>query len=359
MRQILCAALIFSACRADPHTERSSQPAPTAEGHFVLAGGSVVQSGRAERMDIEVRAGRIVAMGSVSDAAPRVNISGKFVAAAVIDSHVHLAYLPRAEELARGGVLGAVDLSAPRSFLAELAALPLEVVAAGPMITAAGGYPTQSWGRDGYGFEVSTPETAKAAVTSLLGEGARVIKVPLTEAPALDDASLDAIVKQAHAAKVPVVAHALGGDDVARAARAGVDALAHTPVESLSPATIKAWQGRAVVSTLSAFGGPTAQNNLQALRAQGATVLYGTDFGNTSQLGISRREIEALANAGLSGSEILASATRAPAEFFGFDELGSLRPGKRASLLILERNPLQDPTTLATPSEVYRDGEKL
>jgi hypothetical protein len=53
-------------------------------------------------------------------------------------------------------------------------------------------------------------------------------------------------------------------------------------VEPLAAQTIEAWRGRAVISTLSAFGGATATiENLKALRAAGVTVIYGTDLGNT------------------------------------------------------------------------------
>ena len=47
----------------------------------------------------------------------------------------------------------------------------------------------------------------------------------------------------------------------------------------------------AVVSTLAAFGGsPAAVDNLRRLHAAGATVLYGTDLGNTRDAGPSAEE---------------------------------------------------------------------
>jgi imidazolonepropionase-like amidohydrolase len=186
-----------------------------------------------------------------------------------------------------------------------------------------------------------------------------VIKVPLGEAPVLDDATLAAVVARAHDANVKVVAHALSDEVAARAATAGVDALAHTPTQPLADSTLSAWQGRAVITTLSAFGGAAARANLAALKARGATVLYGTDFGNTSIAGISAAEIDALSAAGMSGSAILASATSAPADFFGFDGLGRIEKSARACLLVLDENPLAVPRTLSTPLEVYRDGALL
>src|SRR6185436_1172042 len=125
-------------------------------------------------------------------------------------------------------------------------------------------------------------------------------------------------VEEAHARGLKVAAHALSDDEAARAARAGVDVLAHTPVAALSKKTIALWSDRAVISTLRAFGGSkTALSNLRALRDAGATVLYGTDFGNTTTPGIDGNELELLTQAGLDGAAILDAGTSTPAAFWG------------------------------------------
>src|SRR6185369_957269 len=98
---------------------------------------------------------------------------------------------------------------------------------------------------------------------------------------------------------------------------------------------------RAVVSTLRAFGASAdAVANLRALRAHGVTVLYGTDFGNTSHDGIDPDELALLGDAGLDGAAILDATTRAPAATFGLDhDLGAIEPGRAASLLVLDADP--------------------
>jgi imidazolonepropionase-like amidohydrolase len=320
---------------------------------FALAGGTVVGVGPA---DVEVADGKIVAVGAVSGDAFRVDVTGRWIVPAAIDSHVHLAYLPMVEEMADGGIAGAVDLAAPTSFLASDHG-PVQVVAAGPMVTAVSGYPTQGWGRDGYGWEVATPAEAEAAVDALYAAGARVVKIPFDSGPSLADDTLAAAIGRAHALGMPVAAHALGDDDAARAAAAGADVLAHTPVEALSEGTITAWSGRAVVGTLGAFGGAsTTRANLVALATAGATVLYGTDFGNTRTPGIDGREIGLMVEAGLSSDAILAAATSSPATYWHLDDLGAVAPGKAASLLVLARDPLVDPTVLAEPERVWIAG---
>ncbi|RYZ09111.1 MAG: hypothetical protein EOO73_04925 [Myxococcales bacterium] len=326
---------------------------PTGSGHFALVGGTVLGWGAA---DVTIRDGKVEAVGVAAGGVERVDVSGRFLAPAFIDAHVHLTYYPVAEQLLKRGVVAALDLAAPLDAFSTNVQ-PLTLLASGPMITAVGGYPTQSWGRDGYGLPVADAAEAEAAVDSLVKDGAALIKTPFTADPTLGDDVVAALVARAHQHGLKVAGHALAARDAERAAAAGVDVLAHTPVEELSTSTVAAFSSRAVISTLSAFGGSAATiGNLRALHEAGATVLYGTDLGNSRDAGIQLPELQLLGQAGLSGAEILAAGTTTPAAFFGLDELGAIAPGKRAALLVLSRDPLQDPTVLAEPEQVYVDG---
>lgn len=335
---------------------------PVSSSVFILSGGTVVGLGPA---DVLVSNGVITAVGDPAevsahaDGAPVVDVAGQWLAPAFIDSHVHLAYLPQGPAMAAGGVAGAVDLAAPIEFLAE-DHHPLQVRSAGPMVTAVNGYPTLSWGRDGYGLECADATAAAAAVDTLAAAGAGVIKLPVTGDPVLDSSALSAAASRAHTLGLKVTSHALSDDQAATAASIGADALAHTPTEALSATTISAWASRAVISTLGAFGGTTTTlANLTALRAAGATVLYGTDFGNTQVAGIDPEEISLLQSAGLDGQAILDAGTRIPAAYWGFDTLGAIAPDYAASLLVLDRDPLVDPSVLAAPSRVFITGVEL
>lgn len=328
-----------------------------AAGGLLLDGGTVVGLGAA---DVRVEDGTITAIGELTPIAGEkvIDATGKWISAAFIDSHVHLLYLPEASEMAAGGVAAVVDLAAPTEiFTTSLA--PLRLVAAGPMITAVQGYPTQSWGAGGYGRECADAAAAVAAVKQLHALGAGVIKLPITDGPQLDDAALAAAAAQAHELGLTVVSHALSDDQARRAAAAGVDVLAHTPTEALSVKTVQAWSGRTVISTLRAFGGsPTTLANLTALRAAGVTVLYGTDFGNTTTPGIDGGELMLLQAAGLTPQEIVTAGTSAPASRWpGLGApLGAVAVGKDASVLLLAADPLVDPLTLASPTLVLIRG---
>ncbi len=323
---------------------------------LVLRGGTVVGRGRA---DVVVHDGVIKDVGPdlpQPAQAEVVDVSGRYLVPAFIDSHVHLAYQPSANELTRRGVAAAVDLAAPLEFLTTNVE-PLQLRHAGPMVTAVNGYPTQGWGAGGYGIECAGTKDVVDAIHMLVEKGAHLIKVPVTGAPVLDDASLVAAAEAAHDAGVKVVTHALADAEAARAGLAGFDVLAHTPVETLSQESLALWQSRAVISTLAAFGGQSSTlQNFANLAEGGATVLYGTDLGNTSDAGIQASEISAMQAAGLSPTQILAAGTSTPAAFWGFDDLGDVAPGKAASLLVLSDDPLQDPLTLAQPAAVYIAG---
>ena len=96
---------------------------------------------------------------------------------AFIDSHVHLTLFPAAEELSKSGIAGVVDMASPR-IDDRVAAGKLFMKSSGPMITVTRGYPTQSWGRAGYGHEVASRKAAQAAVDTLVKQGADLIKIP-------------------------------------------------------------------------------------------------------------------------------------------------------------------------------------
>src|SRR6185369_7220317 len=106
-------------------------------------------------------------------------------------------YLPMAPEMVAGGVVAAVDMAAPESFLGDDHA-PIRLLAAGPMITAPGGYPLDSWGANGFGLACADAASCTAAVDHLKELGAALIKVPLVDPPELDDGAAQAIVDQAH-----------------------------------------------------------------------------------------------------------------------------------------------------------------
>ncbi|MFW6192787.1 MAG: amidohydrolase family protein, partial [Gemmatimonadota bacterium] len=82
--------------------------------------------------------------------------------------------------------------------------------------------------------------------------------------------------------------------------------------------------------------------NLRRVHEEGITVALGTDAGNpgTAHGPSVHREAELMARAGMSPSEILVAATRNGARAMGrAGDLGTLEPGKKADLIVLDADP--------------------
>ena len=175
--------------------------------------------------------------------------------------------------------------------------------------------------------------------------------------PLLEDDLIHAGVAKAHELGLKVVSHAMNDGVVNLAAQMDIDVLAHCPTSNVSDETIERWSSRTMITTLDAFGGSsTAINNLRRFQEAGTTILYGTDFGNANQVGISSAEIHLMTEAGLTASQIIESATSIPASFWGLEGLGQINEGNRASFLIYTEDPLTNPNLLSQPDEIWIDG---
>ncbi len=338
--------------------------APAAPGALALVGARVLgDDGVLRPRTVHVTAGRVRAVDErPAEAGERaVDVAGTVLVPGVIDSHVHLAFGDPSREVA-GGIAAVVDLGAPLGLFEGPALGPLRVVFAGPLLTAPGGYPTRGWGASGFGLEVRGAGDAARAVEQLAARGARVIKLAIEPqaGPTLSAAALASATRTAHAHGLKVGAHAVGVASVRQALAAGVDFLAHTPLERLPDELVRGFcarPGAAVVSTLAAFGArPAALDNLRRMRLSGCVVLYGTDLGNGIAEGIQADELSALAGAGLSPAEVLAAATRVPAAYWPLAELGAIAPGRTASLLALSADPTRDARALTRRALVLAGG---
>jgi imidazolonepropionase-like amidohydrolase len=223
------------------------------------------------------------------------------------DFHVHLELVDPAL-VAAGGLTRVFDLGSSR----PIDVPGVEVVRAGRMLTAPGGYPgDRAWAASGLFREVADGE-ADAAVAEQVASGAALIKVALNAdaGPVFSDGMLAAIVASAHAGERRVVAHVEGAGQVARAAEAGVDAFAHAPwTERLDDALISHLAtGVTWISTLRIHAGTDREraiDNARRFHAAGGRILYGTDMGNgPASGGIEEDELDALREAGLAEDDL-------------------------------------------------------
>jgi imidazolonepropionase-like amidohydrolase len=102
-----------------------------------------------------------------------------------------------------------------------------------------------------------------------------------------------------------------------------------------------------------------ALQNLRKVWEAGIPVVMGTDAGNIGTLhGPSVfREMEIMAQAGLTPLQVLRSATSNGAKAMGMErEIGTLAPGKLADLVVLDADPLANVMNLSRIYRVIKDG---
>jgi len=108
---------------------------------------------------------------------------------------------------------------------------------------------------------------------------------------------------------------------------------------------------------------PDTYRDLREMHAAGVEFLAGSDAAVVFMYpGFSLHgELDSLVHhVGLTTAEALRAATINPARFFGLErELGAVRPGYRADLVLLESNPLNDIRATGRIAGVMHDGRWL
>ncbi len=288
-----------------------------------------------------------------------------------IDAHVHIGFASPEQVLANG-VTTVRDLAWPPDRIFPLVEASRDdayngptIHAAGPMITAPGGYPLRAgWAPPGTGVAVTTPTEAKAAVDATAERGASVIKVALNPpvGPTLNRDLLEEVVNAAHARGLKVTGHIYGLAELEKALDAGVDELAHMLMSSERiPEHILERMVRddvAIVPTLSIRYGRDkrlAIDNLKRFHAAGGRVVYGTDLGNAGPApGIDRKEVRAMAKAEMSPLDIIRAATTQSATWLGLEDVGTLAVGMKADIVGLRGDATADIKALTQVAFVVR-----
>ena len=102
--------------------------------------------------------------------------------------------------------------------------------------------------------------------------------------------------------------------------------------------------------------------NLFKLATVGVNIATGTDAGNIGTMHASSYliELEAMSRAGLSNAQLLKASTYNVATAFGKEkEWGSIEKGKKADLLLLQKNPMENIQHLNSISLVFKNGRML
>ncbi|TAM68547.1 MAG: amidohydrolase family protein [Microbacteriaceae bacterium] len=326
----------------------------------------------------------------------------------LIDSHVHLVFdggpnpveivkhsnqsrqlaimLRSARELLSVGVTTARDLGAPAGLDVVVRTAIEDGLARGPRLVTAGAPLTVTGGHCWFfGGECDGVEGVRRQVRQARKAGADCIKVMATGGvlttetrpwrAQFADEELAAIVDEAHQQGMLVAAHAHGIDGIRRAVNAGVDSLEHFSFmdadgemhEDIAVVETVAAQGIYVCKTISTAWtewmhtpGLIPNHMLRSLADRGVMLVAGTDAGID---GAPHSEyvagLEGMAWFGLTNREVLDAATVSAAQSLGLGNVtGSLAPGKRADLIVVEGNPVDNISALRHLTAVIAGGDR-
>jgi imidazolonepropionase-like amidohydrolase len=239
---------------------------------------------------------------------------------------------------------------------------------------------------------VDGPQEMRRKVRELIRNGADVIKVATSGgvlSPRDDPRhahfrmdELEVLVSEAAAAGMWVMAHAQAADGIKNAIRAGIRSIEHGVYLDDEAVSMMLEKGTYLVPTLVAPQGvisaaeagaqiPEAslakakevveihrESFRKALEA-GVKVAMGTDSGVTPH-GENLRELPLMMEGGMSPGQAIVATSATAAELMGVqDELGSLEPGKRADVVIVEGDVFDVKTLPERIEAVYKDGIRV
>ena len=239
---------------------------------------------------------------------------------------------------------------------------------------------------------VDGPEEIRKKVRELIRDGADVIKVATTggflsdaDDPAdahLQMDELEMLVREATSAGRFVMAHSHGAEGTKRAVRAGVRSIDHGTYLDDEAIALMIEHGTWLVPTLVSgegtdqalangtamseavkrkireIGHPERDSFRMAVEA-GVKVAMGTDCP-VAPHGQNLGELRLMAEYGMSPAQALVAATSSAAELMGLErELGTIEPGKRADLVVVNGDPYEFEKLPDRIEAVYKDGVRL
>lgn len=322
-----------------------------------------------------------------------------------------------ARQLLEAGVTTAADMGAPMEILAvrdriEAGEIPgPRMHVSGPWITRApcgeeGAYPCH------FQHSIDSPEEAAAAARELADAGVDLIKTWA----GMEERDIRAVREVADEAGLQIHSHLYHPDDMWGAIRAGTDVIQHAGSAGEYPyrdSLIRkiAHDGIPVVPTMAhriwvvpstndfrtrlhdpELAEDFPEDILREVRASfertefhrldyyattprqvrhagmgaasqfieaNAVVAMGTDSGTPANFHTEAawREIVAMVESGMSPQRAIVASTKVPAQVLGaFDEVGSIEPGKKADVVVVDGNPLRFVENLDHVLYVMKDG---
>jgi imidazolonepropionase-like amidohydrolase len=237
---------------------------------------------------------------------------------------------------------------------------------------------------------VNSPEEGRKAVRQRYKDGADWIKITATggvlsyarsgDNPQFTLPEIEEIVATARDYGYKVAAHAHGKEGMRRAILAGVATIEHGTYMDEEIFALMKQHGTVYVPTISAGAfvsemsqvegfypeivrpkaaaiGALIQGTFARAYAAGVPIAFGTDAGVFPH-GDNAREFELMTEGGMPMTEALVAATRSAARVLDLGaEIGSIVPGKRADIIAVDGNPLEDVSSMRRVAFVMKDGQ--
>jgi imidazolonepropionase-like amidohydrolase len=332
--------------------------------------------------------------------AARVNLAGKTIMPAIIDTHTHLAGTRDAlvDQLRRLAYYG---IAATLSLGQDAGDLPFQVRAetipnAARFLTAGRGITMPEPGRTEIPYWITSEAEARKAVQELALRKVDIVKIWVDDRNGtykkLTPALYGAIIDEAHKQQLRVVAHIFSLEDAKGLLRAGIDGFAHgVRDKDIDDEFVAMFRQRPNVflipnlpdrgipgsltwmsETVAADALKTLQEteaarkpgvpetfaiqarNLAKLSAAGIKIGMGTD-GPSSGWN-PHVEMADMAAAGMTPAQVIVASTRTSADILRLSDLGTVAQGKSADFIVLDANPIDDITNTRKIARVYLRG---
>jgi imidazolonepropionase-like amidohydrolase len=401
----------LAACSEQPSPPAESSadaPAPGAgvtvfTGARVIVGDGTVIDSATFTLGPDKRFGIVGATAAVTvpAGATTVDLAGLTVMPAIVDTHTHLSrdragLTADLKHRAYFGVGAAMSLGQDNTD--DAYAMRREVIPGHALYRTAGrGFTAPEPGRTDIPYWITTAEEGRAGVREQAARGVDIIKIWVDDRngqyPKLAPELYAAVIDEAHKAGLRTTAHEYYLADAKALVRAGIDAFAHGVrdmdvddefvallEERPSFVVVPNLPDRGVAQDMSWLSGhlppeqvatlqaaatdrPEAQasfaiqaRNLARLAREGVTIALGTD-GNVPWG--PHLEMADMVAAGMTPAQVLVASTGDAAEFLRLTDAGTIAPGKAASFIVLEANPLDDITNTRRIRDVYLRGDKI